>query len=147
MTRDHNDYAADLLLSACERDVCEPFYRNESFNVKLRRSHRRDLEIGETAMSKPFDPLLRTECLDVFANANLTARQMEIVEQWLDGWSYEEIGQASGHTRQAAQRVFTQALKKLRAAYRVYPLQGMSEVYHQLTHRQPCSGRFGKLIR
>jgi hypothetical protein len=49
--------------------------------------------------------------------------------------TFDEIGQLWNRTKQGAQRVFQQAVRKLRRAQRVYPFAGLNEVYRQEIHR------------
>jgi hypothetical protein len=55
---------------------------------------------------KRHDPLLATECSEIYDTAQLTAHQSRVLEMRLNGWTFEEIGRRRGHTKQAAQRIF-----------------------------------------
>ncbi len=84
---------------------------------------------------KRHDTLLAMECKEIYHTAKLTRRQSKVLELRLGGWTFEEIGNKRGHSRQGAQQIFSQALKKLARALRVYPYKGLSEVYQDELRR------------
>jgi hypothetical protein len=81
------------------------------------------------------DRLLALECRTVYDNARLTRGQKKVLAMRLGGLTFEQIGQLRGMSRQAAQIVFLQAIKKLAHAMHVYPYAGLAEVYRTETTR------------
>lgn len=122
---------------ASERNGEYPFTREDSFERKLRR-HRR----LQTQLHDRIDPqrqaiayLERVEILCVLERANLTPRQRYVCEQYLDGWTLQEIGNRLGVTKQAAAKTLKFALVKLKQAWRHNPFRGLAEVYRSETRR------------
>ena len=147
MHRDQLTMLADSLLATCERDRTSPFYSEECFRLKMLVSRRRDPINAHLAMSRPSDYLLERECEDVIKLAGLTRKQLSVIAARLDGFSFEEIGKACGHTRQGSFSIFCQALKKLTHAFYVYPYTGLSEVYRAEVRGRPLRRGFGTMIR
>lgn len=135
MTRDDLSFLADALLALCERDAERPCYSEHGIKVKQRLAAMRDHRYAHCLLPQSADPLLRHECNDVFARASLTDRQANVLLRRLDGWTFEEIGREAGHSKQGAQHIFVQAMKKLTLTFRVYPFKGLSDVYRWETHR------------
>lgn len=67
--------------------------------------------------------------------ANLTPRQRYVCEQYLNGWTLQEIGKRMGVTKQAAGKTLKFALIKLKQAWRNNPFHGLAEVYRSETRR------------
>lgn len=145
MTHDQAAFIADALLALCERTPERPFYTEESMRYKLKQAQRREPIYGHLIMGRRDDPMLRDECEDVFSLARLTDRQADVLWKRLDGWTFEEIGRAGGHTKQGAQSIFVQALKKLARAFRVYPYRGLSDVYRIEVRRGSSRRGFGTI--
>lgn len=132
---DDLSFVAEALLALCEHSFETPFYGEERLRQKRLLAEQRERRHAECVIPVPADVLLQRECEDVFRRASLTARQSDVFFRRLAGWTFEEIGSAFGNSKQAAQRVFVQALKKISRAFRVYPFKGLSEVYRWETHR------------
>ena len=77
--------------------------------------------------------MMRQDWREILEMARLTARQREVFCLRAMGHTYEEIGRKNGHTKQGAQNIFLQAVKKIRAAYYVYPYAGLAQVYREQT--------------
>jgi hypothetical protein len=56
-------------------------------------------------------------------------------EQYLNGWTLQEIGRQLGVTKQAAAKTLKFALIKLKQAWRTNPFYGLAEVYRSETRR------------
>ncbi len=145
MTADDLSFVADALLSLCERSEERPFYSDGALRSKLRLAEQREPLYAHMVLPKGDDELLRSECHEVFLRARLTQRQFEVLNKRLDGFTFEEIGRHGGHSKQGAQSIFLQALKKLARAFRVYPFKGLSEVYRRETRRGARPQRSGRL--
>lgn len=145
MTRDDLAFVADALLALCDRSEERPFYSEDVLRAKMQLAERREPLYGQMILPHGDDPLLRDECRVLIDDARLTERQLDVLHKRLEGWTFEEIGKAGGHSRQGAQNIFIQALKKLARSMRVYPLRGLSEVYRRETRRGLRSGGFGKM--
>lgn len=138
-------FVAEALLAICEKDARRPYYNDERMLAKLKLAERREPKFGHLLDLKEDDPLLRSECEAVMARARLTDRQADVFAKRMEGWTFEEIGKGGGHTKQAAQHIFVQALKKIARAFRVYPLRGLSDVYRWETRRGLRRPGLGKI--
>jgi DNA-binding NarL/FixJ family response regulator len=98
-------------------------------------SHRREIPLHDHSRPPDIEYLLRAEWSLVADAAHLTANQQSVFEKRLSGWTFEEIGRQRGHSKQAAQNIFRQALKKLVRAWFADPLHGLADVYRQETLR------------
>lgn len=137
---DYLSSLADALLSTVERDRNAPHYGESVFARKMRLAQRRDRTVRPTQGPSQCPYLLRVECLEVFQAAQLTDAQSEVLLLRLEGRTWEEIGQLRGHTKQGAQRIFTQASRKLRRAWVEYPYRGLPRVYEDEVKRRCRSG-------
>lgn len=144
MTQEDLRFIADALVALCQKDNQAPFYSEAAFEKRLRRHERRDSLLAKVLRVRQ-DTLWADECRDVLANANLTARQSHVLNLRLEGFTFEEIGNACGHSKQGAQSIFLQALKKLTRAFHVYPYSGLSDVYRWEVKRGGTRGGFGTM--
>lgn len=139
-------FVSDALLAMCERSDERPFFTDDAMRLKLKNAHRREPLFGHLLRARGSDPLLQSECHDVFEKAGLTERQRDVLLKRLDGWTFEEIGRQAGHTKQGSQSIFVQAIKKLARSFDVYPFRGLSEVYRRETRRGVRKRASGKLL-
>lgn len=148
-TRDPGDlsFVADALLALCERELDAPFYTEDRFEAKLKRLKRRETESPGEMVSGRVDSILAVECRDVMRDARLTARQREVLDLRLEGFTFEEIGRQGRTTKQGAMNVFVQALKKISRTFRAYPYAGLSEVYRSDVKRGSRGKSFGTMVR
>lgn len=137
-------FVADALLALCDKDERAPFEIQATFEHKLRHGPKLDPLFDHLSRGGD-DPLLRVECEAVIDSARLTMRQTEVLSWRLDGYTFDQIGCRTGHTKQAAQRVFVQALKKLAHALNVYPYKGLSDIYRRELRRGCRQGSFGRI--
>lgn len=119
---------AEAFLSLCTRDPTAPFYTEAGLRRRLRQERARPA-LGPAIRNEATTYLLEREWAAIVIRARLTALQREVFGKRLCGWTFEEIGGRRGHTRQSAQRVFSQALRKLMAAWRTYEYRGLTDVY------------------
>ncbi len=146
MTKDDLRFVADALLALCEPDPLRPCYSEEAFDQKIKLAHRREPSVLGLVLSKHLqDDLLAHECEDVLKMAGLTQRQSEVLQLRIEGYTFEEIGRAGNHSKQGAQNIFVQALKKLGRSCRVYRYEGISEVYRSELNRGIRPKAFGRL--
>lgn len=138
-------FVAEALLALCDKDDRAPFYSERAMRRKEDLASRRDPLHAQLALGRPSDSILSGECRDVVRSASLTERQMEIINLRLDGYTFEEIGRQRGCTKQGAQHVFVQALKKLDRAFDVYPYRGLSEIYRFEVRRGLPRRAFGRM--
>ncbi|RYG26361.1 hypothetical protein EON82_03690 [bacterium] len=140
-------FVADALLAMCENERDAPFYTEDGFETKLQRIRRRETTAADELISGRVDAMLAIECRDVLSAAGLTARQHEVLDLRLEGFTFEEIGGFGRTSKQAAMNVFVQALKKISRTFREYRYAGLSEVYRSEVER-PSRGRsFGTMVR
>lgn len=139
-------FVADALLSLCARDRRAPFHSNRVLAGKIERD-RQSLPTQAVVMCREGAELLfQSECEAIVRSAGLTPNQYRVLRMRVEGSTFEEIGESGCCTKQAAQRVFVLALKKLTLAYHVYQYAGLSEVYRAETHRG-LRGAFGTMHR
>lgn len=150
MSSETLSFLADALLTLCERDERRPFYTERWIRLKQQAASRREPHFAHLLQTHAGEPLLRIECDEVVRSAHLTARQFDVLNKRLDGWTFEEIGNEGGHSKQGAQNIFVQALKKLLRAFRTYPYKGLSDVYRSETRRgvrRAGSGRLHRIVQ
>lgn len=126
---------ADRLLSALPPDPEAPFLTEASYKRKVTRSQMRDRKIKIAYRRLAEDYLFKREWEAVVERARLTPRQRDVLDQRVLGVTFEEIGKKSKRTKQCAQQIFMQALKKIGRSLHVYPYAGLSEVYRTETRR------------
>lgn len=124
------ELVSEAILSLLIRDPERPHYADRILDRKIDLDRRREPFFASLSRFGE-EVLLQSECEGLFELARLTARQELVFRKRLSGATFEEIGHQGGHTKQGAQRVFVQALKKITRAYRVYPYVGLSEVYRR----------------
>jgi len=127
-------FVADALLSICEQDRAAPFYRDEDF-ARLLRSERPEPLYEEMVAATGPDELVRQECAWILQRARLTPRQERVLRQRLQGATFEMIGRGLGGSKQYAQQVFSQVVKKIWRARNVYRYAGLAEVYRSEIRR------------
>ena len=126
---------SDALLSQIPRDPSAPHYTEESFRRKLSNQQRRESNLALPVERQGALDLYRDEWADVTESAGLTDRQREVVRMRLSGHTFEQIGQAFGHSKQGAQNIFFQGAKKLARAWIEYPYRGLPAVYDEECRR------------
>ncbi|MEO7454549.1 MAG: hypothetical protein ABIV13_07280 [Fimbriimonadales bacterium] len=135
----HNYYPeneADRILSAIVRDD-RPHYRSEDIARKAKTDRRlaRRYAATSTPRCEACTFLTKSAMRHVVRAADLTKRQIQVLRARLAGCGWLEIGCRFGHTRQAAQSIFKQAMRKVRQAYSADPYAGLDEVYRQEVSR------------
>lgn len=126
---------ADSLLAMVERDPEYPCYGEESFARKVRNAQKRNAQLPLPTLDPAGIYLSEQEWLEITKDAGLTRRQQEVFAARLAGDTFEAIGHAGGHTKQGAQSIFRQAVKKVLAIQCVYPYAGLAEVYRSEVRR------------
>ena len=130
---------SDDLLFKVPRDPKQPHYITETFDRKLRSSRQRSKADRYVLLVERRDgpDYLRGEAVaELIQQAGLTLRQWEIVCAKLDGDSYVELAEKFGTTKQAAYKIFTQALYKLRRHCERDPYHDLPDVYHAEIRRR-----------
>lgn len=136
-------FVADALLALCTDEPDRPFFNDDQLLAKTRADARRNPTLAALMPKADFDPLLASEYAEVVETAKLTDRQREVLARRLEGQTFDQIGRRSGGSRQGAQKVFVQAIKKIVRSLRVYPYRGLSDVYRREVgrgRRAPGSG-------
>ncbi len=126
---------ADAILAPLDRDPERPCYREDSFRRKLLEANRRAMGLPAPPSGREADALLESEWADIVAAADLTEVQTDVLSLRLAGFTFEEIGQRRGHTKQGAQNIFFQGAKKLARAWHGYPYRGLAQVYRDEVRR------------
>lgn len=129
----YNDNTSEY--RAHSTDSERPFFSKTSFDRKLAYGRRQTLTHAQIIGQEQNDPFKAGELKTLIRTANLTSRQLEVIRLRVRGQTFEQIGQKWNRTKQGAQRVYQQAVKKLRRAKGVYPYAGLNEVYRQEIHR------------
>jgi DNA-directed RNA polymerase sigma subunit (sigma70/sigma32) len=116
---------------ASERNGEYPFTREDSFERKMRRHRRRHAELGEH-LALPQTAVEYFEQVEIEAmldRAELTPRQRYVCEQYLRGWTLQEIGNKLRISKQAVAKTLKFAVAKLKRAWETNPYRGLAEVY------------------
>ncbi len=138
---------ADALLAECARPPDRPFYRDATFAYKLRRDRDRAFKPKEPPPDPNFAPMLRQEILTILNRSGLSARERSTLREWMEGRTFQEIGQVQGVSKQMVHKVFSNAIKKIRASYHVYPYAGLHEVFREEITRGKRATSYGTLHR
>jgi hypothetical protein len=128
-------FVADSLLALCEGEPRLTIYSEAALERKLQISRIRDPVWAMAQLKHPGDVLFEAECREIVSRARLTDRQRDVLVLRVIGVSFDQIGRRFGATRQGAQQVFVQAIKKISRACRVYPYRGLADVYRFETRR------------
>ena len=132
---------ADDLLRSVPRDPGAPHYIEDSFRRKLDDATRRESNMALPRVRLGALYLYQQEWADISERACLTKRQHQVVSLRLEGYTFEQIGDNFGTTKQGAARVFFQGAKKLAKAWLDYPYRGLPAVYDEETSRGIPVGR------
>ena len=81
----------------------------------------------------------------IVAAADLTDLQRETLELRLEGVCFEAIGGRRGNTKQAAQRSFAAAIKKIVRASNVYKYAGLRDIYREEVARGRIPRSYGTI--
>ena len=132
----YHEIEADRILAAIVRDD-SPHYRDDEIvrKASVDRRRCRDLALFGPDACEATRILRRRTLRRVLAIAKLTRRQAEVFAAKLAGHGWLDIGQRFGYSKQAAQGIFKQAVRRLRRAWRAYPFAGLEEVYRQEVSR------------
>lgn len=145
MTEQDLMFVAEALIELCDQDRARPCYPEARLAAKLKTAESKDPLYCPFVARSGENDLLRAECDDVLLMAELTPRQREVFDRRMSGWTFEQIGSRSGHSKQAAQGVFVQALKKIARSLRVYRYRGLSDVYRKELRRGARNPAFGRI--
>lgn len=130
---------ADLLLRLAGRDEQYPAYP-ESRNVQ-----RELIDAQRAAQLAPLHHNLQSDAVHflrrreialMLASTSLTPRQREVVELFLLGYTFEEIGQRWGISKQAANKLFLRACDAIRRIWTQHPVCGLAQTYSESTLRR-----------
>ena len=120
---------ADALLAATPRTKEAPFYREQTFFLKL-IGYKRDIRARRERPELPeFHQLLRSEWCAIIESADLDRDERILLREHLSGLTLALLGRSLGITRQAAVKRFQRVLEKIRASHAVYPYAGLAEAY------------------
>lgn len=116
-------------------DEERPFFSDAGLERRIAYSRRQALIHAGILNQDHSNPFKNGELRSILKEAKLTRRQYEVIKLRASGLTFEEIGKLWNRTKQGAQRVYQQAVRKLQRARRVYPFTGLNEVYRQEIHR------------
>lgn len=120
---------------AVPSDDERPFFSEAGLERKIAYNRRQTLAYASLINESQNDPFRSGELRNILTAAKLTRRQYEVIKLRARGLTFQEIGRIWNRTKQGAQRVYQQAVRKLKRARRVYPFAGLNEVYRQEIHR------------
>jgi hypothetical protein len=132
----YTEYEADRILSAIVRDD-RPHYRSEDMVRKAKTDRRlaRRYAASRALKCEACTFLTKSAMRHVIRAAGLTRKQLQVLRARLAGYGWLEIGHRFGHSRQGAESIFKQAMRKVRQAYSADPYAGIEEVYRQEVNR------------
>ncbi len=129
---------SDLLLRLAGRDEHYPAYP-ESRNVQRELvDAQRAPQLAPLHHHLQVDAvgfLRRREIALMLQSTTLTPRQREVVELFLQGYTFEEIGDRWGISKQAAHKLFLRACEAIRQRWADHPLFGLTLTYAESTLR------------
>ena len=120
---------------AVSPDDERPFFSDAGLERKIAYNRRQTLAYASLINQNQTNPFRTVELRNILTSAKLTRRQYQVIKLRARGLTFEEIGKLWNRTKQGAQRVYQQAVRKLQRARRVYPFAGLNEVYRQEIHR------------
>ncbi len=129
---------ANLLLRLVGRDEHYPAY------TETRNAQREMADAQRAAQLAPLhhnlqrdavDFLRRREVLMMLDCASLTPRQREVVQLYVAGYTFEEIGRQWGISKQAANKLFVRACEAIRRSWFKHPMHGLTRTYSEATLR------------
>ncbi len=116
-------------------DPERPYFSEAGLERRIAYGRKQSLAHASLLNQSQNDPFKAGELRNILRQAKLTKRQYEVIKLRSGGMTFDEIGRMWNRTKQGAQRVYQQAVKKLRKAQRFYPFAGLNEVYRQEIHR------------
>jgi hypothetical protein len=132
----HNEQTTSACdIPASYGDLDRPYFSDAGLDRRIAYSRRKALANASRLAPQVGDPFRTAELRNIVHAAKLTKRQYDVIRLRSRGLTFDEIGRLWNRTKQGAQRVFQQAVRKLRRAQRVYPFAGLNEVYRQEIHR------------
>lgn len=130
---------ADLLLRLVGRDEHYPAY------PESRNAERELVDALRAEQLAPLHHNLQVDAVDflrqqevalMLESASLTPRQREVVQFFLSGYTFEEIGSAWGISKQAAHKLFLRACEAIRQGWAKHPMNGLALTYSEATLRR-----------
>lgn len=140
-------YLADALLGQCPKDKSAPHYTETGFKLKLISAHRREAYLPTPRREPALEYLFRREWQGLMRAARLTYRQREVMRNRLNGWTFQEIGDVGGHSKQSSEQVYRAAIKKIARVLGVYRFSGLCETYRIETSRGRKQSAKGRMVR
>jgi hypothetical protein len=129
---------SDLLLQLAGRDEHYPAYS------EARTTKREQIDAQWASRLYPLNHhaqvdavgfLRRREIAIMLQVAPLTPRQRQVIELFLRGYTFEEIGKYWGISKQAAHKLFLRACEAIRRCWQEHPLHGLTLTYSESTLR------------
>jgi hypothetical protein len=129
---------SDLLLQLSGRDEHYPAY-SEARTAKREQIDAqwapRLYPLHHHAQSDAVSWLRRHEIAMMLQVTPLTPRQRRVVELFLQGYTFEEIGKHWSISKQAAHKLFLRACEAIRRSWQEHPLHGLTLTYSESTLR------------
>jgi hypothetical protein len=132
---------ADQLLSAAGLDRERPAYTEPTLERKLRRARQRERSFSprELPPTEATNYLQQRDLIAALKASRLTVRQFQVFAARIGGDTWLEIGRTFGHSKQGAQKVFSQAVAKVRRTWRHGPYADLHQVYlAEVMRFAPC---------
>ncbi len=129
---------ADLLLRLAGRDEHYPAY------PESRTVQREMVDAQRASQLAPLHRNLQVDAVDflrqrevalMLEHAPLTPRQRQVIDLFLRGYTFEEIGSEWGISKQAAHKLFLRACEAIRRSWTTHPLNGLTLSYSEATLR------------
>jgi len=135
MSKETLGYIADKMLATTERDREAPGYTDSTFRRKLNLAHHRESRLPVPRSREGTAYLLQKEWIEVTERANLTTKQILVMQLRLEGETFESIGHRYGHSKQGAQKIYLQGARKLARAWLRNPFRGLPAAYDEEVRR------------
>ncbi len=130
---------SDLLLRLAGRDEDYPAYTEARNAQREQVDSQRAGELAPLHHNLQMDAvefLRRREVRLMLDSAYLTPRQREVIELFVSGYTFEEIGRQWGISKQAANKLFLRACEAIRRRWSQHPLYGLTCTYRECTLRR-----------
>lgn len=130
---------SDVILRILERDEHYPAYTESRIAQREAVDAQRAEQLSPLHHNPQRDAvaLLRREEVELMLReASLTPRQLRVINLFMQGYNFEEIGRKTGVSKQAAHKLFLRACEAIRRSWNQHPLHGMAIAYSESTLRR-----------
>lgn len=129
---------ADLLLRLAGRDEHYPAYPESRNAQRELIDAQRAPQLAPLHHNLQMDAvhfLRQREVAMILECTPLTRRQRQVIDLFLRGFTFEEMGNEWGISKQAAHKLFLRACEAIRQIWASHPMNGLTHTYREATLR------------